>query len=328
MIAKTLLWWGLLSAGAVVLAGPETPKPSTLDSLPPLPEEPVPGAREDWLIVPGARKSGVYRGAHPQEIVMTNGLIRRTWRLAPNAATVGFDNLASGEALLRGVKPEARLQLDGKDYAIGGLNGQPDYAYLRPEWLDAMTADPAAFGFTGFQTGKTRERLAWKRVRYAADLPWPPPGASLVLHFKAPRESGLDKLSVSVHYEMYDGIPLLCKWLTVTNGGSKPVRLQKLASEILAVVESESVVESPALWQRPNLYVESDYTFCGMASSGGNQTTRWLPDPQYTTQVNYELTTPCLLESRPPPTPRSSRRPSTSAPRSASRWSSSASAAG
>jgi len=133
LIAKTIVWWGLLSAGAVVLAGAETPRPSGLESLSPLPEEPAPGAREDWLIVPGARKSGVYRGARPQEIVMTNGLIRRTWRLAPNAATVGFDNLTSGEALLRGVKPEARLLLDGKEYAIGGLNGQPDYAYLRPE---------------------------------------------------------------------------------------------------------------------------------------------------------------------------------------------------
>jgi len=143
-----------------------------------------------------------------------------------------------------------------------------------------MTADPAAFRFSGFRTGKTRERLAWKRVRYAADLPWPPPGASLVLDFKAPRESSLDKLTVSVHYEMYDRIPLLCKWLTVTNGGSKPVRLQKFASEILAVVESESVVQSQAHWQRANLYVESDYTFCGMATSGGNQTTRWLPDPK------------------------------------------------
>jgi hypothetical protein len=32
----------------------------------------------------------------------------------------------------------------------------------------------------------------------------------------------------------------------------------------------------------------------------GNRTTHWLPDPQYTTQVNYNLKTPVLMESRPP----------------------------
>jgi len=312
------VWLGLaiiLSTGSETRAGEgppngsagragagKTPSSETLRlaDLPPQPEELSAPPKDDWLVVPIDRKAAVYRGAHPREIVMTNGLVRRTWRLAPNAATVGFDNLVTGEALLRGVKPEARLRLDGKDYDVGGLKGQPDYAYLRPQWLDAMTADPAAFQLARFEIGKTRERFSWKRVRYADDLPWPPPGVSLVLHFKAPAGSNLDRLAVSVHYEMYDGIPLLCKWLTLENGGNKPIRLQKFASEILAVVESESVVENQGHWQRPNLHIESDYSFCGMAAAGANQTTQWLPDPQYTTQVNYALTTPCLLESRPP----------------------------
>jgi hypothetical protein len=69
---------------------------------------------------------------------MTNGLVRRTWRVAPNAATVGFDNLMTGAAVIRGVKPEAILELDGAKYSVGGLSGQPQYAYLRPEWIDAL----------------------------------------------------------------------------------------------------------------------------------------------------------------------------------------------
>ena len=271
-----------------------------LTALPLLPEELSTSLEKDWLVVPIDQRAGIYRTSSPREIVMTNGLIRRTWRLAPNAATVGFDNLVTCEALLRGVKPEARLQIEGKDFNVGGLQGQPNYAFLRPEWLETMTADPAAFQLAGFQISKTRERFPWKRVRYAADLPWPPPGIALALHFRAPAGSNLDKVRVSVHYEMYDGIPLLCKWLTLENGGTKPVRLQKFTSEILAVVESESVVENQGHWQRPNLHVESDYSFCGMAAAGANQTTQWLPDPQYITQVNYERTTPCLLESRPP----------------------------
>ncbi|UCD49495.1 MAG: hypothetical protein JSW27_18430, partial [Phycisphaerales bacterium] len=84
---------------------------------------------------------------------MDNGLIRRTFRLAPNAATVAFDNLMTGESMLRGVKPEARLTIEGTSFEVGGLKGQPNYAYLLDEWLDALRADPNAFQFTGCEIG-------------------------------------------------------------------------------------------------------------------------------------------------------------------------------
>lgn len=44
---------------------------------------------------------------------MTNGLIRRVWRLTPDAATVAFDDMMTGASLIRGVRPEAELELDG-----------------------------------------------------------------------------------------------------------------------------------------------------------------------------------------------------------------------
>ncbi|MGA8184744.1 MAG: hypothetical protein WB819_14010, partial [Terriglobia bacterium] len=88
----------------------------------------------DWLVTPFKQKTGVYRTAHKNEIAMTNGLIRRTWRLRPNAATVAFDNLMTGASILRGVKPEARVELNWQRLEVGGLKGQPDYAYLTPEW--------------------------------------------------------------------------------------------------------------------------------------------------------------------------------------------------
>jgi hypothetical protein len=116
---------------------------------------------------------------------MTNGLIRRTWRLRPNAATVGFDNLMTGASILRAVKPEAYVKLDWQaETPVGGLLGQPDCADLQPEWLEQMTADPKAFRCTGFRIGKTKERFPWKRTRFSGDQPWPPPGASLTLRFE------------------------------------------------------------------------------------------------------------------------------------------------
>lgn len=444
----------------------------------------------DWLVTPLEKSVTVEQSTDGQTIVMDNGLIRRTFRLAPNAATVALDNLMTGESMLRGVKPEARLTIEGIAFDVGGLKGQPNYAYLLDAWLDDMQSDPQAFQFTGYETGKTQARFPWQRVRHCADLPWPPPGASLTMHYrlsaealthmasskpradvserhllvddtmltrsdawhlheadherssfvnegkfgeiytpentcvfaertlsdvtvvecridpgtdhsaswgpgltliwpertvkfnlrpgagqfgvfdgraerlagkleagrpctlriettgttlfcdasldgaawteiariesdvpltgpvtvrvgKTDRTGGrrdfspigtygrchisnfraygpldeaarirwqrvldrLKSLTVSVHYEMYQGIPLMCKWLTVHNGSDETVRLNRFTSEILAMVEYESHVENYQRWNVPNMHVESDYAFGGMNGLVANHTT-------------------------------------------------------
>jgi len=253
----------------------------------------------DWLVTPSKQETGIYQTEHKNEIAMTNGLIRRTWRLRPNAATVAFDILMTGASILRGVKPEARVELNWQRLEVGGLKGQPDYAYLTPEWVDRMTADPAAMQCTGFKTGKTQAPFAWKRTHFSGNQPWPPPGASVTFRY-ASRDKALADITVYVHYEMYDGIPLLAKWLSIENGSGARVRLNRFTNEILAAVEYESAVNS-GRWEYPNIHVESDYEFGGGMTSGTcNQTAHWTPDPDYTTQVNYKLETPCLLQVHPP----------------------------
>jgi hypothetical protein len=253
----------------------------------------------DWLITPIEEPVQIEKHLGGKEIVLSNGLIRRTFRLQPNAATVAYDNHMTGESVIRGVKPEAIVELNGKIYEVGGLQGQIEYAYLKPEWLDSMTDNPDAFKFTSMEIGPTSERFAWKRKRYSADLPWPPPGKSLTLHFEPPG-SELKGVTLSIHYEMYRSIPLLAKWLTIQNGGDEPVKLNTFISEILAAVEYESRVEQPPQWAYPNIHVESDYAFHGGDPRSANKTTYWVVDPQYDTQINYLRKTPVMLESRPP----------------------------
>jgi len=108
---------------------------------------------------------------------------------------------------------------------------------------------------------------------------------------------------VEVHYELYDGLPLLSKWIVVRNAATHAVRLNSFVSEILAAVEYESYVDDNPRWELPNLYVETDYAFGGMGSKGGNRGVRWGVDPEYASQVNYNRNTPCLLECRPPQGP-------------------------
>ncbi|MCW3101118.1 MAG: hypothetical protein JWL77_6736 [Chthonomonadaceae bacterium] len=276
--------------GAGALAATHTPSDAAAA------EQARPG---DWLVTPIASKATVHLLPERHEVVLENGLLRRTFRIAPNAATVGFDNLMTGESVLRGVKPEAQLQFDGVRYDVGGLRGQPDYAYLLPQWLDALTADPSGFQFIRMETGKTQERFPWKRPTRVADLPWPPPGVSLTLHF-APPVGKLPGLTLAVHYELYDGLPLLAKWLTIENNGTTPVTLDTLTTEILAVVEAQSIVGQPERWELPNIHIDSDYAFNGMEPREANKVAHWVPDPQYDTQVNYDRKTPNQLECRPP----------------------------
>ncbi|MGH9450210.1 MAG: alpha-galactosidase [Terriglobia bacterium] len=268
-----------------------------------LPEENLQEAeprQSEWLVVPVTRRTCVYRTGHPYEISMSNGLIRRSWRLRPNCATVAFDNLMTGSSILRAVKPEAYVKLNWQaETPIGGLTGQPNGAYLKPEWLDQMSADPRAFRCIGFNIGETRARFAWKRTRFSGNQLWPPPGVSIEFHYRD-AETASASASVTVHYEMYDGIPLLSKWLTIHNGTTRRIRINTFTNEILAAVEYESSVNS-GKWHSPNMHVESDYEFGGdITSESCNHTVHWVPDPDYTTQVNYKLETPCLLHVHPP----------------------------
>jgi hypothetical protein len=253
----------------------------------------------DWLVDPSPFKARILESADGKTLSIENGLIRRTFRSAPNLATVDLQNLVTGERLVRAVKPEAALVLDGRKVNVGGLVGQPDQAYLLPRWLDELKSEPGAFVYASFDQGTIAPRFPYKRVRWAPESSWPPPGKSLTLHFvsSAPESDGI---GVDVHYEIYDGLPLISKWITISNSRERPVRLNAFISERLAVVEPEVSVGDVENWDRPNIHVETDYAFSGMSPKSASRTVFWETDPGFTTQVNYALRTPCVLECRPP----------------------------
>jgi hypothetical protein len=263
----------------------------------------------DWLLDASSFKAQANLSADRREVVLDNGLVRRVVRLAPNATTVSFENRLTGESLLRAVRPEAIIELDGARYDVGGLSGQPVQNFLKPEWIDKLKANPNAFQFTGYKLGKTEARFPWKKKTewMPKDLPWPPPGVSLTIEYLAPEISTavagkpLGKVTVEVHYELFDGLPLISKWMVVRNGSQGTVHLNTFVSEVLAMTEAESVVGSSPSWRLPNLLVETDYSFGGsMGTLDTTPSVHWMRDTSYTSQVNYDLQTPCLLQCRPP----------------------------
>lgn len=211
--------------------------------------------------------------------------------ISPQVATVSLKNLENDEELVRAVKPEAVLTIDGKEVAVGGMIGQPNRAFLNPEWLTSMRADPRSLPFLGSKEGFTEKRFGYLPTggKFKPG-PWPPKGRSLTLSF-----GSATALTVDVHYEIYDGIPVLAKWLTVKNRGSESLVLDKVVFEYLGVVEGQSLVGPRPTWRKPNLIAFSDYAFGGDSHDNAQPAIRWVTDPDYKTQVNYELQTPCDL---------------------------------
>ena len=270
-------------------------------SLPTLPEWPAKPA-QDWLLDGSGYRAQVCQGQKPNQLSLSNGLIQRTFLLAPNAATIGFDNLMTGENLLRGVKPEAILVVDSMQFNVGGLVGQENYAFLREGDLSDLRPDSNSLRFAGLSVSEPRAPFAWKRVRHhAPGVKWPAPGIHLQLDFVAAGRTGQPAIKVNVHYELYDGIPVMAKWLDVTNTGSESVTIDNFVSEVLAAVEYGSAVETRHYGIRPpNIHVETDYAFASFNVDDANHhVVRWEPDPDYSSQVNYLRLTPCLLKVSP-----------------------------
>lgn len=296
------LAWSTLVAGSVRKIYPQDTgaKLSQWSELPPLP----PPETIDWLVSKVNRRAGLYRSAS-NEVALDNGLLRRSFRIAPNLATVGLDDLSTGTAYLRAVRPEARIQIGETWYSVGGLKGQAVENYLDPKTVSELSRDEDAFVFDGsIEMQSIRARLEWQPRSQWISRPyqWPPPGIEVRFGFDAPPNSveAVRNLHVDVHYAIYDGVPLIEKWITVHNRGPNSVRLKSFVSEILACVEASSQVEDLADPIRPNLHIETDFTSVSMHGAAAQRdSVYWMPDPNYKTQVNYRLESRCLLECRP-----------------------------
>lgn len=258
--------------------------------IPPMP-------KEDWLIKPSSIPTKIFHGKSDSEIILTNGLISRRFLILPNCATVGFVNQVLNQNIIRGVKPEAEIEINNKNYEIGGLEGQKEYAYFLDDWIPNLKKKEDSFELIDFYHNPIKKRFEWKQVRYAQNRQWPPAGEELVFKYI---HRDLSDLEVYVHYEMYDGIPLLSKWVEVKNMSKNTYRINTISTEVLALVETESNPQGNMEYELPNVYFESDYTFSAMNPKAGNKTIRFYPDPQYSSQVDYLSQNPVLMKSRPP----------------------------
>lgn len=262
---------------------------------------------EDWLI-DGSSFVATFQpiAEFDDRFQLGNGLVTRTFLMDGSLfATIGLEATSIDQNLFRAVRPEALVTIDGRNFQVGGLMGQPNHAYLNEDWLAGMKPAENALEFVGYKVGKPAERFSWKRLRHhAPHVKWPPPGVHLALEFKPVLgETDQRDFRVHVHYELYDGVPVFCKWLTVENTSSESLEVDHFASEILAIVEHDSRVESRpgvSLPKPDSIHVETDFAFGGFTSENANRhIVHWRTDPEYSSQVNYKRETPCLLMVEP-----------------------------
>jgi hypothetical protein len=465
---------------------------------------------KDWLLGSVEEKASLYR-SEEGHLVFSNGLISRVFSVSPNGATIDFQDLTNGQSILRSVRPEALVVINGNEYEVGGLEGQPVHNYLKKSWIKEMTVNPGSFKFTGYNITDIQERFPWKkRLEWMpGDMAWPPAGKTLTMYYKADDEmietllgdrgsdmnrhilmednfivldpawniftswgedrslfinegkagemlvpsntsvyserplpegtkvikcklnngtdisqthglgmavvfpqktvrlafSGtygltfydggkksdsrrdsytpyyfrielgeneltasvstdndtwieagrvdtggerpqsvrigktdptgsagtaddkgvrsrcqveyfsvlgdfkdqsrseaaaeyefLKDIEVRVHYSLYDGLPLISKWISISNNSNKSFRLNSYTSELLAAVEPRNDPMEQGAWLLPNITVNTDFA-CGGDDEGKSY--RWTKDPLYLTQIDYTRRNPCLLEVKP-----------------------------
>ncbi len=294
--------------------------------------------KKDWLIDGSSYKAEVKLSPDKKCIELTNGLLRRIFSITPNGATIGLDNLMTGQNELRAVRPEAMLVINGKEYSIGGLSGQPIHNFLTKDMLSGMQLCDSAFILTDYKVSETKERFHWKpnEAWISNKYPWPAPGKRITFTYKAPQKYSDEckGLAVRVIYELYDHAPILSKWIEIDNNGQKAVTLDAFKSEILALTETAPKVhygephEVRMMAQEPGhythnyrkqpvqtdaprdyidrftqLFVVTDYAMGGdMEAMKDNPAVRWVfdhPEYEYTGIRYYGQYKPARLEVTP-----------------------------
>ena len=253
----------------------------------------------DWLINADKSETNIYRTADNKNIIITNSMVSRVFRIMPNLATIDIINKMTGENMLRAVGTEGSIRIDGKTWNIGGLAGQPERGFLKPEWLDKLSTMPNSFMVEDFEISPLQESIPWARNRWALNKQ-APSGKMLTFTLRGTNEH--KDLIIKLNIVVYDKIPVIRKDFEIVNQSSRPINIDHFCLEQLAFDEPESPGGgNPDKFRLPNIHVESDYA-CGgeFMERETDITEKWVSDPLYTSQRNYPMATPCILEVSPP----------------------------
>ncbi len=214
-------------------------------------------AGSDWLVARISTISTVAEhvcwGARgPNQLCgleISNGLISRRFVLAPAFGTVDFlmnttDVRGGEQSMFRAIEPEATIVLNGTEYQVGGLRSTDTFrAYCnRSKLKRSLIAAPQQWDKTTFRyvshtVGTPVAPFPWTPGnRHGIKSDWPPKGVTLSVVFETKADV---PLRVIMHYECYDGIPVLSKWMDITSTNAGP--------EVDTIISSVTVEQFAAM---------------------------------------------------------------------------------
>ena len=172
----------------------------------------------DWILSSDFAPAEITEQAG--KITLSNGLIRREI-MTEKCVTVSFYNLQKELELISMPRSDFQLFIDGEAYGA------------------------ESFKFSSFEIVPCEERVPFKKspTMTAADV-YPPPGKAVKLHYQSKELA----LCVTVRYEIYDGMPVVMKSLTVENTGEKTVTVDNIVTDALCITQN-----------RDTLFVDSNY---------------------------------------------------------------------
>ncbi len=248
---------------------------------------------QDWLIDQSIRKAEIT--VSNETLILSNGLIQKSFFLSPNLVAFDFLNKMTGEQILRTILPEAKIQLNNQEYFIGGELDYGEKAYFKDNWKSHIKVGENNFQFKTYSIEEIKPNFPFKITNYTSTNQYGS-GKKLNLLFSHP---DFPKLDLFIIYEIFDNIPLISKSVELRNHSKETIQINQVSNEYLAVVEEESAVVGATDKMKTNhqLYIESNFAFNNsMHPEISNQSTHWQIDSSYTSQVNYQLMTPAILE--------------------------------
>jgi hypothetical protein len=173
---QTPLLFSLLaaSAGAVALAPAGVAQ--SADWLVGFRADAVAAAVETTIPAPG--------GATLPALRLGNGLLSRTFSLAPCFATVDLTLAPARTQFLRALSPEASLSIDGAAVNVGGCVTDANPEFFDPA-ANSLSPDPTALTFTRYEVLPVVAPFAYVpgERHSSSNVSWPPRGVHLVAHF-------------------------------------------------------------------------------------------------------------------------------------------------
>jgi hypothetical protein len=141
----------------------------------------------DWLVSTSPPKPTAVDASVPGRLTLGNGLLARSFALAPCFGTVELMRTDVQQTFLRGMSPEAVVSINGTTFNVGGCVS----AQSNPQQFDPskpLTQDPLAWSFVSYSTSAPVAAYPWSpSQRYAPSTAvWPPRGLHLAVTFRPP----------------------------------------------------------------------------------------------------------------------------------------------